>query len=80
MNIPKYKVKIGMSIENTFFASHYQIVDQDPNRVTLRLHVPEQGSEKVKVVQIITPASIFIEDVDGWPEEEKESLKSSHPQ
>jgi hypothetical protein len=80
MNTPKYKVKIGMGIENTYFAVNYQIIDQEPSRVTLRLQVPERGSEKVSHVLIMTPASIFIEGVDGWPEEKKESLKSSHPQ
>jgi len=72
MNTPKYKVKVGMSIENTYFAVNYQIIDQEPSRVTLGLQVPEQGSEKVTHVLIMTPASIFIEDVDGWPKEEKE--------
>lgn len=80
MNTPKYKVKIGMGTENTYFALGYQIIDQEPGRVSLSLHVPEQGSEKVNHVLIMTPASIFIEGVDGWPEEKKESLKSSHPQ
>ena len=80
MNTPKYKVKIGMGTENTYFALGYQIIDQEPGRVSLSLHVPEQGSEKVNHVLIMTPATIFIEGVDGWPEEKKESLKSSHPQ
>ena len=79
MSTPKYRVKIGMGIENTYFALDYQIIDQEPGRVSLRLSVPEQGSEKLSHVLIITPASIFIEDVDGWPEEKKQSPKSSHP-
>jgi hypothetical protein len=71
MNTPKYKVKIGMGTENTYFVLDYQIIDQEPSRVTLRLAVPEQGSDKVNHVFIMTPATIFIEDVDGWPEEKK---------
>ena len=80
MKTPKYKVKIGMGTENTYFALGYQIIDQEPGRVSLRLDVPEQGSEKVSHVLIMTPATIFIERVDDWPVENKESLKSSHPQ
>jgi hypothetical protein len=71
MNTPKYKVKIGMGIENTYFASDYRIIDQEPGRVSLRLDVPEQRSEKVSHVLIMTPATIFIEGVDGWPEEKE---------
>ena len=74
MNTPKYKVKIGMGTENTYFALGYQIIDQEPGRVSLRLDVPEQGSEKLSHVLIITPATIFIEDVDGWPEEKKSEV------
>jgi hypothetical protein len=79
MNTPRYKVKIGMGTENTYFALGYQIIDQEPGRVSLRLSIPEQGSEKLSHVLIITPATIFIEDVDGWPEEKKQSPESSHP-
>ena len=74
MNTPKYKVKIGMGTENTYFALGYQIIDQEPSRVTLRLAVPEQGSEKVSHVLIMTPATIFIEGVDGWPEEKEPDI------
>ena len=74
MNTPKYKVRIGAGIENTYFALDYQIIGQDPGRVSLCLHVPEQRSEKVRDVLIITPATIFIEDVDGWPEEKKPDI------
>lgn len=28
MNTPKYKVRIGMGIENTYFALDYQIIAQ----------------------------------------------------
>jgi hypothetical protein len=80
MNTPKYKVKIGMGTENTYFALGYEIIGQEPGRVSLGLDVLEQGSEKVRHVLIITPATIFIEDVDGWPEEKKQSLKSNHPE
>ena len=80
MNAPKYKVKIGMGTDSTYFALDYRIIDQEPSRVTLRLAVPEQGSEKVSHVLIMTPATIFIEDVDGWPEEKEQSPKSSHPE
>ena len=74
MNTPKYKVKIGTGLENIYFALDYQIVGQEPSRVSLRLHVPEQESEKVRHVLIITPATIFIEAVDGWPEENKPDI------
>ena len=74
MNTPKYRVRIGLGIENKYFALDYQIMGQDSGRVSLRLHVPVQGSEEVRDVLIITPATIFVEGVDGWPEEKKPNI------
>jgi hypothetical protein len=74
MNTPKYEVKIGMGRENRYFALDYEFIRQEPGRVGLRLHVPVQGSEEVRDVLIITPATIFVEDVDGWPEEKKPNI------
>jgi hypothetical protein len=67
-------VKIGMGIENTYFALCYEIIGQEPGRVSLGLDVPEQGSEKVSHVLIMTPATIFIENIEGWPEEKKPDI------
>jgi hypothetical protein len=55
-----------LGIENTYFALDYQIMGQDSGRVSLRLHVPLQGSEEVRECPHHNPATIFVEDVDGW--------------
>jgi len=65
MDAPKYKVRIS-SIE--YFALDYQIVSQEPNRITIRIHVPDVKSDKVREVLIMSnTATITIEEIDGWP-------------
>ena len=74
MNIPKYKVKIGMGEENVYFVLDYQIKEYE-YRTSIQLKVPEQWSDKIRDVIIVTPATIFIEEVDGWPINSETLLK-----